>query len=299
MGDLHCFEAATGKVLWKRDLLVDYKIRMPIWGIAAAPLIEDDMIILQIGGQGACIVALDKKSGRERWTSLNDRAQYAAPIVVEQGKQRVVIFWTGDNVVGLDPKSGKPFWQVRFKPTRMPIGIATPVALGNRLFMTSFYDGSLMLSLDGQSPAISEVWRRRGRNEHNTDALHSIIATPLLIGDHIYGVDSHGELRCLESKTGDRVWESTKPTPRARWSNIHMVQNGDKTWMFNERGELIIAQLSPKGYEEISRAKLIEPTTDQLRQRGGVCWAHPAYANRHIFVRNDKEIICASLAAQR
>ena len=68
--------------------------------------------------------------------------------------------------------------------------------------------------------------------------------------------------------------------------------------MFNERGELIISKLSPAGFEEISRAKLIEPTMGQLPRRGGVCWTHPAFANRHVFVRNDKELICASLAAK-
>lgn len=67
--------------------------------------------------------------------------------------------------------------------------------------------------------------------------------------------------------------------------------------MFNERGELIIGMLSPQGFQQISRAKLIEPTTDQLDQRGGVCWSHPAFAYKHVFVRNDRELVCASLAA--
>ena len=77
-----------------------------------------------------------------------------------------------------------------------------------------------------------------------------------------------------------------------------MVENGDRMWMFNERGELIIARLSPEGYQEISRAKLIEPTREQLRRRNGVCWSHPAFAYRHVFARNDKEIVCANLAAR-
>ena len=77
-----------------------------------------------------------------------------------------------------------------------------------------------------------------------------------------------------------------------------MVVQQDRVWMFNERGELVIAKLSPEGFHEISRAKLIEPTTTQLRQRGGVCWSHPAYANRHVFARNDKELVCASLAKE-
>jgi hypothetical protein len=66
--------------------------------------------------------------------------------------------------------------------------------------------------------------------------------------------------------------------------------------MFNERGELIIATLSPEGFKEISRAKLIDPTRVQLSRRSGVCWSHPAYANKHIFARNDEELVSASLA---
>ena len=117
-------------------------------------------------------------------------------------------------------------------------------------------------------------------------------------GDYIYGVDSYGELRCLDLATGNRVWESLAAVPKARWATIHFVENGDKIWMFNERGELIISRLSPSGFEEISRAMLIDPTLDQLRQRGGVCWAHPAFANRHVFARNDKELVCADLTAK-
>ena len=120
-----------------------------------------------------------------------------------------------------------------------------------------------------------------------------------MLGKHVYGVDSYGELRCLDLKTGDRVWEDQTATPRARWSTIHFVKNGENIWMFNERGELVIGRLSPKGLTEISRAKLIYPTEDQLRQRGGVCWSHPAYANKHVFARSDKYLVCASLAAKK
>ncbi len=123
-----------------------------------------------------------------------------------------------------------------------------------------------------------------------------MISTPLMLDGYVFGVDSYGELRCLRAETGERVWEDQTATPRARWSNIHMVRQEDRIWMFNERGELTIAQLDATGYHEISRAKLIEPTTDQLGQRGGVCWSHPAFANKHVFARNDKLLVCASLA---
>src|SRR5205085_1557894 len=156
------------------------------------------------------------------------------------------------------------YWEYPYPSSQMPLCVATPVVDGDRLFVTGFYDGSLMLRLDPDRTAVEKLWQRRGQNERNTDALHSIISTPLLMGDTLYGVDSFGELRGLDARTGDRLWESLDAVPRARWSTIHFVRNGDRIWMFNERGQLIIARLSPKGFEEISRAQVIEPTKGQL-----------------------------------
>lgn len=298
MGHLNCLNAEDGAVVWQKDLNELYKIRMPIWGIAASPLVEQGLVIVQIGGEEACIVAFDKKTGQEKWRALADDASYSAPIMIEQAGKRVLVCWTGARVVGLNPLSGEVYWQHPFQPTRMVIAIATPVVQDNRLFVSSFYDGSLMLKLDPERTAIEPVWRRLGPDEMKTDSLHCMIGTPYLEGDYVYGVDSYGELRCLDAETGDRIWKNQKATPRARWSTIHMVRNGDKTWMFNERGDLIVSKLSPEGYEEISRTKLISPTQVQLPQRGGVCWAHPAFAYKHVFARNDEELVAADLSAE-
>ncbi len=303
MGNAYGLDAATGKVLWHRDFYRELPIEMPIWGIAASPVVFRDLVIFHIGGapvsdtRGACVVAVDAATGKDRWRALKDRAQYATPVLIEQGGKPVVVVWTGDAVVGLDPLTGSPYWRDELRPRNMPIGVATPIVIGDRLFCTSFYDGSLLLRLGRQQPTAERLWYRVGRSERDTDALQSIISTPIALGDHIYGVDSYGELRCLSIATGERIWENLTATPKARWSTIHFVQNGDRTWMFNERGELIIGKLTPTGLEEVSRAKLLEPTLEQLRQRDGVCWSHPAFANRHIVARNDKELVRASLAA--
>ncbi len=302
MGHFHCFDAATGKILWKKELAAEYKIRMPIWGIAAAPLVEGKQVILQIGGEHACLVAFDKVTGEERWKALDDRASYSAPIIVQQAGLRVLVCWTGDSISALDPADGKLHWRLPFKPSKMVLNVATPVfvnrANGNadRLFVAGFYDGSLMAQLADDKLEATELWHKVGPNEQQTKALQSIIGTPYFDGDYVYGADSYGQFRCLDANTGDRVWESLAAVPKARWATIHMVKNGDRMFLFNERGELIIARLSAKGYDEISRTKLIEPTTDQLNLRGGVCWSHPAFANRHVFARNDKEIVCADLS---
>ena len=299
MGHFFCLDASSGSVVWKKDLFSEYKIRMPIWGISCSPLVEEDRVIVQIGGEdGACIVAFDKKSGRESWRALDDGASYSAPIVIEHGGKRTVVCYTAANVAGLDPRTGRVRWKHPFPPKRMVIGISTPVFHRDMIFVTNFFDGSLLLRLPSGRSSVEKVWQRAGPSEKDTDSLQSIISTPYLEGDYIYGVDSYGELRCLDLETGDRVWESLKAVPKARWATIHLVKNRDRVWMFNERGELIISRLSPKGFEEISRAKLIEPTRDQLNRRDGVCWSHPAFASRHVFARNDNEIVCASLAAK-
>ena len=298
MGHLFCFDAGTGDVLWMHDLDDEYGIRIPVWGIAAAPLVENDLLIVMAGGRdGACLVAFDKATGRRRWQALDDSASYAAPIVIEQAGRRVLVCITGERVVGLDPATGRLYWHSPFSPSRMVITITTPVFDGKHLFVSSFYDGSLLLKVDPYRPAVEELWRRKGGNERNTDALHCCISTPLIQGAYIYGVDSYGELRCLDLATGDRIWEDLTATPKARWSNIHMVRHGSDIWMFNERGELIISRLSPDGFHELSRTKLIDPTTDQLDRRGGVCWSHPAFAYRHVYARNDHELVCADLSA--
>lgn len=297
MGHLVCMDAANGSVLWNRDLNSDFQIRMPTWGIAGSPVVEDDLVIVQIGGaQNACVVAFDKTTGEERWRNVNDDTSYASPMVITQAGKRVLICWTGQNVIGIDPKTGTVFWSQPFPPHLWIIGIATPVVHNDRLFLTSCNDGSLMLQLDPAQPAATKLWQRKGDNERKTDALHSLISTPYLEGNYIYGVDAYAELRCLDARTGDRVWEDLSALPRLRYGTIHMIRNGKNIWMFTDRGELIISRLSPSGYQELSRAKLIEPTTQmRFRPQEPVCWSHPAFSNRHVFARNDKELVCVSL----
>lgn len=300
MGDLHCLDAASGEVRWKHALAESHNIRMPIWGISASPVAYQGTVIVQIGGEDACLVCFDLQTGIEKWRALDDEASYSTPIIIQQVGEDVLLCWTGENIVGLDPTSGQLHWSIAHPPTNMVINVPTPVVSNERVFLSAFYDGSTMIRFSKDEKTAELLWHRQGSSEKDTDALHCMISTPLFFGQHIYGVDSYGQLRCLKADSGDRVWENLTATRPARWSNIHMVRRGEHTdadvWMFNEKGELIIARVSPAGFEETSRAQLIEPTTAQLRQRGGVCWAHPAFANKHIFARNDEQLVCASLA---
>jgi len=299
MGHLRCLDAVSGELLWKKDPGTDYDVDKPVWGIAAAPLVEGNLVIVQLGARpDACIVAMDKETGREVWRALEDPASYSAPVMIEQAGERVLVCWTGSHIVGLNPATGEVHWQYDTPQSKMVINVPTPVIDGDRLFLSSFYDGAYMLRLHQDMLGIEKIWQRQGKSERDTDALHAMITTPLIQGDYVYGVDSYGQLRCLDGRTGDRVWEDLTAVPPDRWATIHMVRNGDRIWMFNDRGELIISTLSPDGFNEISRAKLIDPTKGQLSRGDGVAWSHPAFANKHIFIRSDTQLLCASLAAE-
>ena len=226
---------------------------------------------------------------------LDEPAGYSAPIVIRQGDQDVIVCWTGASISGLDPKTGNVFWSIAMPSRNMPIGVPTPITDGNHVFVTSFYDGSMMIQLDPTKPEATKLWHRVGIDEKNTDALQSIISTPLFKGDFIYGVDSYGELRCLKKSNGDRVWEDQTAVPRNRWATIHIMRYGDDEIMLNDQGELIFATLSPQGYTEHSRTKLLDPTRRQLPRRNGVTWAHPAIADGYIYARSDEKLVRASL----
>ncbi|WP_153558312.1 PQQ-binding-like beta-propeller repeat protein [Roseimaritima sediminicola] len=296
MGHFHCLDVETGEVLWRRDLASELDIQMPIWGIAGAPLVVQDKVIQIAGGKGAaCVIAMDLQSGETVWSSLDEPAGYSAPILIRQGGQDVVVCWTGASVSGLDPQTGEVFWSIPLKPRNMPINVATPVTDGEHLFVSSFYDGAMMIRLDSDRPAATRMWHRIGRDEQNTDALHCMISSPFLQGDYVYGTDSYGELRCLEIATGDRVWESDAVVPRARWATVHTIHDGSRLIMLNDQGELIFGRVSPSGYSEVARTQLLSPTKIQLPRRGGVTWSHPAIADGVIYARNDEQLIAASL----
>ena len=174
------------------------------------------------------------------------------------------------------------------------ITVATPVHSGDYLLVSSLYNSARMLKLDVAAPAATLAWR--GDNE----SISALMSTPVVDGKYIYGM-SGGELACWELETGKRIWRSRElMKERTAFSTAFIVRNGDRYFINTERGDLVIARLSPAGYEEISRATLIEPTHPNARRQdlGPIHWSHPAYANRHIFVRNDKEILKASIARE-
>ena len=303
-GTLSALDVETGALLWRKQYGADYGVdRMRWgfdWGFASAPLVDGDRLICLVGGSpDARVVAFDKHSGEELWRALPSEADLgvAQPIIIEAGGARQLIIWDPDEVVSLDPASGDIYWR---QPYVVGGGmtVAVPVQAGGQLFFTTFYDGPMMMALNQDRPAASVAWKGTSNSEIRTEGLHAVLATPIVDDGYIYGIGSYGQLRGLDARTGERLWETQEATvERRRWVSGFLVRNGDRVLINNDRGELIIARLSPEGYDEVSRTHLIAPTSPpgNRRELRFVNWVHPAYANKHVYTRNDEEIISVSL----
>jgi len=303
MGRLLCLNTATGAILWQRDYVKEFGLKVPIWGMAAAPLVDGPRVVAVTGGEAGALAAFDKLTGKVLWqaVALNGAGPgYSSPFLLEAGGARQLVYWHSQGVTSVEPATGEKLWEQEWKQAASGLVIATPVHVKNWLLMSSFYKGSLMMQLDPAKPKAALAWKGASESEINTDGLHSITSTPVIDGDYIYGVCSYGQFRCLEVSTGKRVWESQAVTKeKARWASAFLVRHGDRYFINNDRGELIIAKLSPKGYEEISRTTLIKPTATAgigRREMKAVNWTHPAYANRTLYTRNDEELIAVSLS---
>ena len=305
-GTLSALRVDTGELLWRKRYGDDYGVdRMQWgfdWGFASAPLVDGERLICFVGGQpDARVVAFDKLTGEEIWRALSSGEDLgvAQPIIVEAGGARQLIVWNPEEVASLDPVTGEVYWRQPYV-VGGAMTVAVPVQVGTQLFFTTFYDGPMMLSLNQDRPGARVAWKGRSNSEIRTDGLHAVLATPIIDGGYIYGICSYGQLRCLNATTGERLWETQAATvERRRWASGYMVRNGDRVLINNDRGELIIARLSPEGYDEVGRTELIAPTSPpgNRRELRFVNWVHPAYANRHVYTRNDEEIIAVSMSA--
>lgn len=298
MGHLFCLDAAKGDVIWQKYLPTDFDTEVPVWGMAGAPLVDGDQLIVLAGGKpGAMVVSFDKRTGAERWRALEGKEPgYCAPVILDIAGRRQLIIWHPAAVVGLDPTTGAVLWEQPFD-VKAGMTIPTPRTVENRLFVTGFYCGPLMIDLGANGNAPDVLWRTKaGNNEVSNDSLHAVMCTPIVTEKHVYGVGSYGDFRCLDADSGKIVWETREPTGHGRWWNAFLVPHGNRVVICNEQGEIIFAKLSPAGYEELSRAKLIEPT--QPIQRRMTVWSHPAFAMKSVFARNDGELIRVNLAAE-
>jgi len=291
-GALRCLSVKDGAVLWEKNFKKDYGAPTPVWGFAAHPLVDGDHLFVTPGGPKAFVVCLEKKTGKEIWRALDAKdAGYCPPTMITAGGRKQLVIWTPETLNGLAPDSGSVEWSVPLEPA-FGMSIVAPLQIDDTLFAAGVTRMGVMLKLTGG--AMPDVlWKTS--QKIGIGPVHS----PMLArGSTIYGVDAEGELTALEAATGRKLWETFDATTgdrRAKSATAFLVRNGDRYFIFNELGDLIIAKLTPEKYEEVSRAHVIEPTQEAWGRK--VIWSCPAYANRCVFVRNDHELVCLDMAA--
>jgi outer membrane protein assembly factor BamB len=309
MGDLVCLDTATGGVVWQKNFVRDYGADVPLYGFASAPLVDGDRLIVMVGGEGQVVMALDRHTGQEVWKAgTASEPGYCAPLIHTFSGVRQLIIWHTDGLMGLVPESGQELWSIKH-PATAGVAISTPAIADNRLVVCSQYEGVLMLEFRPGVAQPTVLWQASAgtapERQWKTAGFNTTMGTVLLVDDHIYGVSLYGETCCLSADDGHRVWTTLQPTsggtePRERWSTLFMVPHGDSVFIWNDHGDLILARLTAAGYQEISRAHLLEPDMMSAGSGGrGVAWSHPAFANRCCYVRNNHEIICVSLERKR
>jgi outer membrane protein assembly factor BamB len=280
-GILTCWEAATGKRVWQVDTLKEFKAPNLFFGVSCSPLLDGNLLLLNVGGPGASIVAFKKDTGEVAWKALDDKASYSSAILTGQGKERQAVFLTHNGLVGLSPQDGSVYWRFDLVD-KLSESSTTPVVSGDLLVGSSVTYGSACVKLDVKEgkPAVAEAWKN--------PTLTCYISTPVVVGkEYLYLVSGtlkkppSATLRAVELKSGKELWNKDGV------GRFHatLVRTGDgKLLMLGDGGDLSLLEPDPQGYQELARSKIC-----------GFTWAHPAVTPGRLFVRDGESILCLAL----
>ncbi|MEO8428987.1 MAG: PQQ-binding-like beta-propeller repeat protein [Verrucomicrobiota bacterium] len=268
-GHLFCFEAANGKIVWQTNLLEQLGVIKPRWGFAGSPLVEGNLLLLNVGNAGT---AVDKKTGKLVWTSGKEPAGYSTPMPMTVGGQRCVLIFAAKALVAVRISDGHELWRHEWL-TRWDINNADPIVAGDKVFVSSFDQGGALLQVGAGIPQV--VWQNKQMKNHFNSCV--------LVGGHLYGIDGNSDqpaeiaFRCLDFQTGEVKWSH-----KGFGLGALMAADG-KLIILGDKGELVVAEASPAGFKPLAHAQVL----------GGKCWTTPVLANGKIYCRNAKgDLVC-------
>jgi outer membrane protein assembly factor BamB len=277
-GRMHCLELENGKKVWERALNDDYHVRQGFFGVGTSPLLEGELLWVNVGGKDAGIVALDRNTGKEVYRATNHEASYSSPVAATLDSVRQVLFFTREGLVALDPDKGTVrsslHWRSRMNAS---VNAATPLVLDGHLFLSASYDtGAILLHV--RKDGVNRIWS-------NDESLSAHYGTPVRRDDFLYGFDGRQEmemgarLRCIEWQTGKVRWT------RDGFGCGSMVLAEGNLIVLTENGELVLVEATPDGYKEKARAAVL----------GSPCRAQLALADGRLYGRDDKKLVCWNL----
>ena len=277
---LSCLEAATGKIVWSKDILHEFGGKNIGWESAMSPVIDGKVVFVAGGGPGESMLAFDKATGGVVWKTGDERMTHATPVVADIEGVRQVIFLMQSGLVSLESGTGKPLWRFAFL-YRTATG-CSPVVSGNIVFCTAGYDvggAACQVTRSGSSFDAKELWRIKG----NAVAA-SLWSTPVCKDGYLYGMISfkkfaNGPLKCIDLKTGEIKWSQ----PGFGAGNV--VLAGNHLVALSDDGQVVVVEATSTGYKELARTRAIT----------GKCWSTPAISNGRLYVRSTRESACFEL----
>ena len=278
-GTLHCLDLETGRKIWERRLKNEYKIPESYFGVGTSPIVEQDLVLVNVGGRDAGIVAFSLDAGKQVWKSTSDPASYSSPVTCSVGGVRQGIFFTRTGVVILDPATGKVRFEKRWR-SRMDASVnaATPLVVGDLAFISASYDtGALLLKLRGDGADV--VWQEDDvMSNHYTTCIHH--------DGHLFGFDGRQEagpsFRCIELKSGKVKWT------KERYGCGSMILVDGHFLILTEKGELVLAEANSRAYVEKARGQILE---------AGPCRAQIALSEGRLFARDRGKLGCWKLTS--
>jgi outer membrane protein assembly factor BamB len=268
LGDLHCFNKASGALVWRRDVARLAKVRAPGWGFAGSPLVVGDLLLINAGDAG---VAVKKQSGDLVWSSADKSAGYSSMVPIKLGEKDAVVFGSGRSYVCVEVKSGAELWRQRWVTT-FGCNAADPILIGDYVFVSSGYNRGCAL-LKPSEKAVEVVWENK--------EMQNQISSCVLIDGFLYGIhgstEKGAELRCMEALTGEVKWIE----PPLHAGAISAA--GNRLIILTNDGELVVANASPTGFSVSARHPVIK----------GRCWTAPVLSKGKIYCRSaEGEIVC-------
>jgi outer membrane protein assembly factor BamB len=276
-GDLSALETATGKAIWRVNVLKQFGGSNITWGLSESPLVLADRILVNAGAPGASIVAVKKTDGSLLWKSQRDEAGYSSAVSHEVGGIRQAIYFTGERALGINPDSGQLLWSYE-KVANNTANIATPIVRGNRVFLSSGYGtGAALLELvpGGGGLTVREVYFTREMRNHH--------ASSVLIGDHLYGF-SDAILTAMQFDTGQVAWRDRSVGKGS------VVFADERLYLYSENGVVGLAEATPAGYREHGRF--------EIRAGRLPTWSHPVVSGGRLFIRDQDTIYAYDVRAK-
>lgn len=277
-GTLTCL-SLDGKKLWSLSLVKNYKTLLGYFGIGTTPVVEQNLVLVNVGAKGAGIVAFDLDKGTEVWKATDDPGSYSSPVVCTVDGARLAVFFTRTGAVVLDPKTGAVRYQQKWRSRNAAsVNAATPLVIDNQAFFSASYDtGALLLKL--RKDGAEKVWEDENlmSNQYNTCVFHD---------GHLYGFDGRVDspvpptFKCIELKTRKVKWA------KEEFGNGSMILADGRLILLTEKGDLCLIEATPKEFRETARVRLLE---------AGPVRAHPALSNGRFYARDQKTLVCVEL----